>query len=854
MPREGAGTTDADPAAYPETATFGELLQWHLEWGTRPGCDRTTRGRNRPWTESEFAEFVHAGSAELNSAERNLRNWKNGKLPDDKKNKDRIERIFQELFGGDRKLAAWKADLERALERGRRHQAARIAKRDSAELVAAAPVPSPTAHFIGRDDERDALVRALVSGDSSTLLVQGGPGMGKTELTKAVAHEDAVAEHFGERRWFVPLETAATAAAARDVVIHTLGLDPALGFQPALDMLRGKRALLILDNLETPWEPGDQRSATERALAELASVPGVAILASFRGRDSVGGPGWLECPLEALSRSDAAALFASIAGSWVADDPQFHAFLDALGGVPLAIDLVARRAHGRASLAPLWREWLKVGADLAVHPDFEAGRLTSLPHSIELSLRAPRITGPALRLFSLLGALPAGLAGDDTEALMGVDAFDSVERLCHAGIAVELGDRLDLLPPIRDHALRYHGPKGADADLWPEHFLAVLGGLRKALGTTSGDEALNRLRPEFRNIEASLRAKLYRNQRLEAREAFDSFARAARWMPIPTTLLDEVAAICQSENDPLGAANYIKVIGDIALDRSEYDIAHRSYEKASALYRRAENRPEREANCIRMMGNVALYRTDYSAARAQFERALRLYRECGDGLGEANCVKGLANILLELSDHGGAQAAFEEARRLYQLVGDDLGRANCLKGRADIALRRSEYADAQADFAQALALYRTIGDRLGEANCTKRLGDIALYRSAHGEAGAAYEEARRLYGEMGNALGEADCVRGFGDIALVRSELAAAQIAYEEALPLYRRIDNRLGQAECAMKLGDVALGASNFDSAKSAYDSALAIFRDIGDSAGEALCDRRRAALEEARRLDPAR
>ncbi|MGH3902286.1 MAG: hypothetical protein ACRDTA_29355, partial [Pseudonocardiaceae bacterium] len=49
-------------------------------------------------------------------------------------------------------------------------------------------------------------------------------------------------------------------------------------------------ALVVLDNLETPWER--QQSATEKILAQLAAIPGVALVASVRSGDAPIRPHW----------------------------------------------------------------------------------------------------------------------------------------------------------------------------------------------------------------------------------------------------------------------------------------------------------------------------------------------------------------------------------------------------------------------------------------------------------------------------------------------------------------------------------------------------------------------------------
>src|SRR5271169_6904385 len=110
-------------------------------------------------------------------------------------------------------------------------------------------------------------------------------------------------------------------------------------------------------------------------------------------RDRVSGPAWaLVYAVDQLKSPLDRGLFCRIAQRDFTDDPHLSLFLTVLEGIPLAIELVAARAYGRTSLAALWAQWSKLGSELAVHPDFAAGRLTSLPHSIELSLQSTRLT------------------------------------------------------------------------------------------------------------------------------------------------------------------------------------------------------------------------------------------------------------------------------------------------------------------------------------------------------------------------------------------------------------------------------------------------------------------------------
>jgi tetratricopeptide (TPR) repeat protein len=624
-----------------------------MNHGIRPhGGDRPLRA----WTAKELG---HACGV----SDRQVRNWLNGtNLPPDLRTLEGV------LFGDDPDHKDIRRAFFNAWATAHRKSTAvpdGSSPRDDASSTT--PLLPPT-RCLGRDPEAAALVAALTTPDPAALLVLGPAGIGKTTLTRRVATDPAVGARFGPRRYFIPLETTTDPATLPSAIILALGLNPAgTILAAALAQIAQQPALLLLDNLETPWE-ADQR-ATQDILHTLATTPNVSLLASLRGAAAPQSPRWTARPtrLHPLDEAAARALFLDLAPEAAAEPAALARFLAALGGVPLALELVAYRAAD-TPLAELWAEWQRRGVALAEHPDQAPGRLTSLGRSLDLSWESRRLRAPGRRLFRLLGALPAGLADADRRVLLGDDAAEAARQLRAIGLAFGRDGRLDLLPPVRDWARTAHPPQDDEPAQWCGYYLALARDTGGQIFEAEGAAALARLAPEVANIDAALLAAPAASLRLEAVAALDGVQR----------LLSATGA------------------GSLAPLQALAESCH------------AAVAPDGEAACHFWYGMVVLNRSEHAAARAAFQQALPLFRQVGDVQGEANCIQSLGDITLRRSEHAAARAAYEQALPLYRQVGDVLGEANCALGLGGVARALSDPATAQERYHAALALYEGI--------------------------------------------------------------------------------------------------------------------------------------------------
>ncbi|KAJ7261971.1 hypothetical protein C8J57DRAFT_1633500, partial [Mycena rebaudengoi] len=285
--------------------------------------------------------------------------------------------------------------------------------------------------------------------------------MGKTSLATAALHNPQVQAKY-LHRYFVPCHSSPTCTELAATIADHIGLEKGSNMTKKIAhyFAHAPPSLVVLDNLETPWESVSSRSAVEEFLSLLTDVPHLGLMITLRGAERPAKVKWTHpflTPRKPLSYKAARQTFIEIADN-DHDDTSIKELLELTGNLPLA-------ALSRWK----WRStrMLSEGYD----------QRTSLDISIMLSCTSSRMTPGALELLSILSMLPDGFTDADlVQAKLPIaDILICKATLIRTSLAfVDQDQHLKALVPIREHILNVHPPTNSLRLKLREHFHEIL--------------------------------------------------------------------------------------------------------------------------------------------------------------------------------------------------------------------------------------------------------------------------------------------------------------------------------------------------------------------------------------------
>jgi len=631
--------------------------------------------------------------------------------------------------------------------------------------------------FVGRKAEIAQCLEALAPEERGWgVAIDGIGGMGKTALALEVAHSarqqalfDAYLFASAKTTWLSPdgvrqetLSLSSLDAFCREFT-RILGQDEIVKITDAterrralLDALRGRRVLLIWDNLET-------LTAEERdQVAEfLRKLPGAnkAIITSRRRT----GESAVTIRLDKLSLPEAYQLMQQVGQRQprVAQALQHagatgqQALYDAAGGNPLALDwtlgFIAQKGYSFSMALERLRNAAR-SSDLYgfLFADAVQG-LAALDRTL-LSVLSVFLTPATVAALADVTELPPTEIQVGLERLVTLSLVNELEisgyglhpltrnyvtmALGASPTATPVSTRLDATAQRKtlrywvDYARKYGG-YGNDAYKTFDKLEAewqTLEGIANTLRELSGIPGTLRDR-EAAQMLIDLENAL--SQFFLFRGYWDEGIRLGEWC------YQAGQALGQWSDAGWGACH----VATIYYRRAETDRAATWANQMAAAMERGGSQRDR-ATAIQLQGQVAQQRRDWAEAVRCYQEAVVAYRELGDEETEAIALNDLGVVARQQQQYDRAETYYQQALAIAEKIGSKSGQAVYCSNLGLLALDRDRPRDARPWCERQLALAQEVGrqDLVADAQA-----GLAQVLEAEGRYAEALDLAQRAF-------------------------------------------------------------------------------------------------------------
>ncbi|KAJ7459691.1 hypothetical protein FB451DRAFT_1563419 [Mycena latifolia] len=717
-------------------------------------------------------------------------------------------------------------------------------------------LPARPKIFHGREDELKHIV-AIFEQDCPRLVILGTGGIGKTALGLSVLYEQCIQDRF-KHRYFISCESASNSSDIVSAIAETIGLPESEQTLTAViqQLSAAQSTLLLLDNLETPWEPFESRADVESLLSQLTDIRHLALLVTMRGMERPGKVRWTRpflAPLNPLSRDAAMATLVDIADNQGdGTRSRMHEVLDFTDNMPLAVTLMGALVsfEGYASVIESWK------LDNTSLLSEGHAKTSNLDKSIFMSISSPRMMSSfgAHDLLSVLSLLPDGISDSELTMLrLPIPNMGSARAaLLRTSLAYAGDGRLKTLAPIRQYVLKTYPPAPAlvqrlikyayemlviwksyrrmpSADLVPR-LRANLGNLRTVLLHTVDIEQVQ----EDLILTGQTILMLHQFTETTTTHGSGSHSKLIRLLPeiVERAGDDELHGrylmaqfsdhydynLADPENLIQKAVRHFRNAGSVSEEASLYNAVCAYYHHQSdlpkaweychrALELSKENDNELEQGiAAHWMTGIQYRRGNYTEGMAYGFEARRLAKRAGNFPLEAACMRAQALSCVALGDfkHGAALCA--EARKLLlacALGGGDLDLA-LMSLEAEILYQKSEYAESLAIHRTSASLTSTTARPVDHAYALVNIATIEIITGISDESVLEHlNGARDIFTTCSYPRGICNCDVVLADLYYRQGRLVEAQSLYAKCLDITRGRDIEI-PVLCLEKLGDI--------------------------------------------------
>jgi predicted ATPase len=681
----------------------------------------------------------------------------------------------------------------------------------------------PITTFIGRGNEIKEVEELLTKNRLVTLYGAGGCGKSRLML-QIVSKDEKLLKQYEDGICLIELATNTISDSIPQTIVSRLNLHdtPNLTItQTLINYLKPKGFLLILDNCEHLIV--DCASLVEI----LQACPNLTILTTSREILNVPGeysyrvpplslPTLKNVTRENLKESESAELFcerANLANNAfyiTKDNAEYIADIcHRLGGIPLAIELVAARTRSysigdiHAKLDRLFE--LAGGGSRTALPRHQTLR-SLIDWSYDLLTEKEQYLFRNLSVFSSSWTVEAAEMIISDNNISKEDIFDMVSELENQSLIeyekiVNDFSRYRLLEPIRQYAVEKCVAWGDEHNIqsrYCDYFLSIAEEACPELYTAKQEKWLQRLTLEKSN-------------------------------------LDMVLVWCAKEPEYLNEA--LRLIASlypfwVALGRfTEYR------ERCEPIIQTAMNNMDEYSSQLQSalvgVGHLAFLQSDFISARQWWTAGIKIAEQSSDAVSKANFLVCIAGIDQVQGNNELAKKHFEEAIPILAGTRFDRVVADILQYLGIIAYEQGNLDLAENYYKKTLTRKQQVGDNSSIAFLLHELGNIAKDRADYSEAANKHFEALALYKSTNHEAGQAMSLNDLGVVAICKGEMDTARSYIEQSRDIHDKLQNPRGIATTKCNLGIVSLHENKFAEAKELLLESLSVLITIQDTSG---------------------
>ncbi|KAJ7838345.1 hypothetical protein B0H13DRAFT_2419672 [Mycena leptocephala] len=642
---------------------------------------------------------------------------------------------------------------------------------------------------------------------------------------------------YEQQRFFVACDSAATQVELAALIGTHLGLKPGKDLtRPVIQHFSSSpQSLLILDNLETLWEPTESQANIEEFLSLLTGVEHLALVITMRGAERPAKVAWSRPflqPLKPLEQDAARQTFIEIADN-THNPEEIKKVLSLTDNMPLAINLLAHLvdSEGCSNVLSRWEEektsLISDGYD----------RRSNLDLSISLSLSSPRLNSfpHSKDLLSLLSMLPDGLS--DAELVQAKLPVDNILGCKAALIQTTLAysdehKRLKALVPIREYMQKIKPP--GNHLVWPllKHFKELLELFMEYRGTQSSSATVDRITSNYSNIQNILwnGAQQGHTDLLIGRGPISFIAHIPTILPHPCHHHMEAYYIL-SLFTSFGYTS-ASVIETLVLEAIEHfkhfddpDLKCRFYNQLTSYHQRINDISTAKKHCetaislalstqnTKMQSQALICLAwlnwshgDYFTAQVHGKEAQRLARISADLYREAQALCIESMCCYALGNYQQSICLCSRGRDLLALCGLSSGQLDhsIMSTKAEIHKFKSEYAAARSIHSRVLQETSADQDSYNYGYALLNVAEIdAAIGTPKEDVQGVYEKAREIFSTRNLVREVVMCDASLADLSLREANYLTAKTLFESYLKSFFKYPQIMSY--CLERLGNVS-------------------------------------------------